>query len=152
MQYRVAGITAATAATASHGVATLWNPSSAVEMYVRELHFVNNTAASAPITLQRATARGTAGSTVTPDVDNEVGRGVTSPAGAVLDLATYSVQPTLDTSILDRWMTAAVIGAGKIWTFPKRIMVPPGQGLCIANAVATIVAASIVTFVWDERE
>jgi hypothetical protein len=133
-------------------VATLWNPSSAVELYVREIHIVNTTAASANIYLRRATARGTAGSTVTPDIDNEVGRAAASPAGAVLDLATYSVQPTLDASILDQWITAAVIGAGKIWTFPKRIMLPPGQGLSIANSQAVAVAACDITFVWDERE
>lgn len=152
MQNRCGGRTVATAATAGHAAANLWNPSSAVELYVREIHFVNTTAASANLVIRRSTGRGTAGSTVTPDIDNEVGRAAASPAGAVLDLATFSVQPTLDTSELDRWMTAAVIGAGKIWTFPKRIMIPPGQGLAVATPVATAIAASDITYVWDERE
>lgn len=152
MQFRCGGRTVATAATAGHAAATLWNPSSAVEMYLREFHFVNTTAASANLVIRRSTTRGTAGSTVTPDIDNEVDRAATSPAGALLDLATYSVQPTLDTSELDRWMTAAVIGAGKIWTFPKRVLIPPGQGITIATPVATAIAASDVTAVWDERE
>lgn len=152
MDYRVAGQNVASAATAAHGVATLWNPSSAVEMWLKELHMVNTTAASADVRLARITGRGTPGSTVTPDIDNEYARAATSPAGALLDLGTYSVQPTVDASVLDLWNTPATIGAGKVWSFgSKGLLIPPGAGIGIVNRTTTATAACDFTFGWSER-
>jgi hypothetical protein len=121
-------------------------------MWCKELHLVNTTAASAQVRLARTTTRGTAGSTVTPDIDNEYARAATPPSGALLDLATYSAQPTVDASALDQWTTPATIGAGKVWSFgSKGILVPPGQGLALVNQGAVVVAAMNVVFKWDER-
>lgn len=152
MDYRVGGVTAASAATAAHGVAVLWNPSSAVEMWLTELHLVNTTAASAQLRLARTTTRGTPGSTVTPDIDNEYARGAAPPSGGLLDLATYSVQPTVDASVLDQWFTAATIGAGKVWSFgAKGILVPPAAGVGLVNQAAVATPALDVVFAWHER-
>lgn len=152
MDFRVGGVTAASAATAAHGVAVLWNPSSAVEMWLKEMHLANATAASAQVRIARITARGTAGSTVTPDIDNEYARGATAPSGAVLDLATYSGQPTVDGSALGQWFTAATIGAGKAWSFgSKGLLIPPGAGIGFVNQAAVATAAVDVEFAWSER-
>lgn len=152
MDYRVGGITAANVATASHGVATLWNPSTSVEMWLKELHFVNTTAASALVRLARITGRGTPGSTVTPDIDNEYARAGTPPSGALLDLAAYTVQPTVDASALDQWTTPATIGAGKVWSFgSKGLLVPPGAGVGLVNQGTTSTPVMNVTCAWSER-
>ena len=150
MQFRVGVRTAATAATAGHVAASLWNGASTEPLFLREIHFANTTAASANIALRRTTARGTQTASVTPSSDHEVSRAAAS-VGAVVDY-TYSGQPTVDADELDRWMTPAVIGAGKIWIFPRRIYIPAGAGLAVATPVATVLPVSDVTFVWDEKE
>lgn len=148
--YRVGGRSAATAATDTHVAAALWNASTTKDIFLTELHFAVTTAASATAALRRTTTRGTAGSTVTPDIDNAVARTAAPVSGALLDLAAYSVQPTLDASELDRWMTAAAIGAGKIWVFSDPIKIPQSAGLAILTRAAAAFPASDFTFAWRE--
>src|SRR5262245_52398878 len=97
MIYRVGGRTAATAATANHVAAQLWNASSTVPLWVRELHISSTTAGASNIGVNRSNARGaTPTATVTPDIDNDVEKALAPPSTAVLELATFGTQPTLD--------------------------------------------------------
>ncbi len=152
MVYSVRGLTAATAATADIAIASLWNPDATDSITVLEFGLFKTTAGAAADSLymERITARGTAGSTVTPDLDNSWGNLVAPPSGALLDLASYSVQPTSSTPPLFGWVAAAVAGSGLIWPTPRGIKIPPGAGISLCTRVATAWPVSEVYFVWEE--
>jgi hypothetical protein len=148
--YYVAGRSAATAATANHCGANLWNPHGTKSLYVSEVWWFQTTAAVGNQGLVRTSTIGTPGSTITPDADNATDRRAVPPSACTLGLGTFSVQPTLQTPYLAQGNTAAAIGAGFIWVFPMPIEVPAGTGLAIATPVAVVLAASDVTFRWEE--
>lgn len=149
--HSVAGRTAATAATANHVGAQFWNPHASARMWVTAIDWCKATVATADgFTLRRSTARGTAGSTVTPDIDNSAERDNVNVAGILLDLAAFSAQPTLDASELWRWPLPAAIGSGVMKVFPgKGISVPFGTGLCIVTNGAVILQPADVTFFFE---
>lgn len=152
--YTVGGLTVASAATANHGVCMLWNPSGSKRLTVMAFGIVAVAApgAGSGIRVVRATARGTAGSTVTPDADNR-GDGTVAPqTGAVLDLATYTGQPTIASPALEAWVLAAVIGSGVILPLNngQGYDILPGTGLAIVNRAAIAVPACEVFFTWEE--
>jgi hypothetical protein len=150
-RYAVGGRSAATAATADHVAAALWNPSSTKKIKVREIWVFKTVATADNHALRRITARGTPGSTVTPDASNCFETPRVAPAsGALLDLAAYTVQPTLTGVNLARANLPAAIGSGFIWVFTEPIEIPPDEGLAITTPVATILQPSDFTFVWDE--
>jgi hypothetical protein len=142
----VGGRTAATAATLRHVAAALWNPSASKRVRVWGVWVCITTAGVANLAIARTTTRGTPGSTVTPDIDNEVERAAASPAGVLLDLAAFTVQPTVDASDLHRWNLPAAIGAGVMLPFRRPIEVPAGGGLALITPTAVIFPASDVTF------
>lgn len=144
----VRGFNAATAATANHALASLWNPHGSRRIKVVEVHIFKAGAGAAndSIYLERITARGTAGSTVTPDADNSSEGDSTSPAGMLLDLAAFTVQPTLATPGMVGWVAPAVAGAGIIWTLPRGITLLPGTGIAILQRAATAWPTSEISF------
>jgi hypothetical protein len=155
MIYRAAGRSAATAATANHCAGQLWNPSTTVPLWVREIHVVVTTAGAANIGLQRTTARGaTPTTTVTPDIDSDIENALAPPSTAVLELATFTTQPTLATPSFQNWYLPAVAGAGVMFVFGERgrgaIKVKPGNGLAVYTTQAIIFPASDITAVWEE--
>jgi hypothetical protein len=154
VSYRVNGVTVATAATDAHAVAALWNPHATARIRVVEISLVAVAApgAGAGIELRRITARGTPGSTVTPAIQQHDARAIAPPSGALLDLAAYTVQPTLEAGGLWGWVLGAVIGSGFIYPVPLGIVVPPGAGLALVNRAAIIVPASEVAIVWQEHD
>ena len=87
---------------------------------------------------------------MTPDADNAWGNLVAPPSGALLDLASYSVQPTSSTPPLWGWAAAATAASGFIWPTPRGIKIPPGAGLSIAQRVNTAWPISEVYVIWDE--
>lgn len=147
----IAGRTAATAATANHAAAGIWNPHATDRIQLVGIDVVLTTAGLANLGVLRNTARGTAGSTVTPAIQSDFERGIAPPSGYLLDLATYTVQPTLDsaTAYIWRWNLPAAIGAGIAYRFPRSIRIPPGAGIVLVTPVAVIFPASDVTF-WIE--
>lgn len=151
--YTVRGRNAATAATAEHTIAELWNPHSTQRIKVISVSMFKTTAGTAADAwrTKRTTARGTAGSTVTPDIDNHSERAAAPVSGALLDLAAFSVQPTLDASELGpAWVAAAFAAAGAVFAIPGGIVIPPGTGLALVQVAATIWPVSEVEFVWLE--
>lgn len=149
--YIVGGRTAATAATANHVGASLWNPHASIPMRITEIAWAKTVATADNLAIMRITARGTAGSTVTPTIVNDVFRGVAPPSGALLDLAAFTGQPTLDGAVyMHRWNLPAAVGAGIFWALRTPIRVPAGTGLALVTPVATILQPADVTFSWSE--
>jgi hypothetical protein len=153
--YTVRGKSAATAATADHAVCGFWNPHSTQRIKVVSVSIFT---AAAPtgvpeLRLRRTTATGTAGSTVTPNISNHSIRGIAPVSGALLHLAAYSVQPTLEASAVDfgfGWFAPLVAGSGIVYPIPGGIEIGPGAGIALIQVAATIFPASQVTFSWLE--
>lgn len=151
-RYAVSSDALATAATADHVGALLFNPHGSKSIYVREVH-VFNTAATLmhPALVRTSTAGVTPTSTVTPDADNAFDRRAIPASGALLYGATFGTQPTLQTPYLARTTLPAAIGAAVMWSFlDEAIEVPFGTGLAVATPVATALQAARYTFVFDE--
>ncbi len=137
--YTVKVYPADTAATDAHCILDIWNPSSTRRIEVLEVTYVavGTPAAGMGFEGRRATARGTAGSTITPTADHHTKRDAAPDSGFVVDLAAFSVQPTLDADELaPSWAFPAVAAAGVILPIPRGIEVPPGTGLAIVNRAA----------------
>ena len=150
--YRAAGRSAATAATANNSLFGIWNPHSTIRCRLTELHLCVQGAAptaGSSMMLRRISARGTATSTVTPIIENDIQRAQAPTSGLLLDL-TYSAQPTLVTSpALWQWSLAAVVSSGVI--VPIEITIPPGTGLVLANVGAVVFPATDVSIGWKEE-
>ena len=144
----------ASAAGASEVVACLWNPDTELVLKVWWVSFIHRQAPAALTSwaLQRATARGTPGATLTPDVDNHLnGRRAAPPSGALLDLGDYTTNATLDASVLAQVPVGPVIANGHDWMFTnKPIVVPPGTGLALNQTTANALVNVHVTFGWEE--
>jgi len=152
--YYVRGFTAATAATANHVIAELWNPGTLsgrrIEVVEVAIFKAGAGTANDSIFLERTTAKGTSGSTVTPDADNAGQADSTPPSGATLELAAFTVQPTLASPGMYGWVAPAVAGAGIIIPIPRVIVIPAGTGLAIVQRAATIWPTSEVSFVFED--
>jgi hypothetical protein len=153
-RYAVNGTTAATAATDAHAIAAIWNPSATKRIELVEFGIVAVAApgAGAGFLLRRMTARGTPGSTITPTAEHAYARDAPPDSGFLLDLATYSAQPTLAAGELGpAWVLAAVIGSGLIYQLGGRTLsIPPGTGIAIVNRAAIITPACEVFVVIDD--
>lgn len=136
--YSVRGRNSATAATADHAVAALWNPHATQRIMVVQWQLFCQTAPGAGLAyrFRRITTRGTPGSTVTPDRNNHSIYGVAPPSGALLDLGAYSVQPTEAGEFAGSYVPAAIIASGIVLNLGN-IEVPPGTGLALVQVAAT---------------
>lgn len=154
IEYRAAGrMNAATTAAANDVAVHIWNPSSTKGIYVKEIHFIKQGAATADSEcLVRTTTAGTTpGATVTPDIDNDANRAVAPVSGALLYTANFATEPTVASPALMQTNLPAAIGAGFIWVFSgDGIFVPQGTGLGVASPVATIIQIADFSFVWTE--
>lgn len=153
VNYYARGFTAATAATADHVIAELWNPAAARRITLWEIAIFKAGAGAAndSIYLRRSTAKGTSGSTVTPGAPNADDNAVAPPSAATVELAAFTVQPTLASlPAMYGWVAPAVAGAGIILPIPRGIVIPAGAGLCICQRAATAWPTSEVTFVFGD--
>jgi hypothetical protein len=151
-RYAVNGKTVATAATIDHAIAQVWNPSGSKRIKLTEMHIFKQAvgAADEPV-IRRSTARGTAGSTVTPTSTSEMEQIANPPSGFLLDLAAFTVQPTLATGPLHSAVIPAAIGAGIMWTFPDfGIEIPAGQGVVLTTGIALAFPVSRITVVVED--
>lgn len=150
--FSVGGRTAATVATANHAGAQLWNASTTKSIFVTQISWSKTVATADNVGIVRSSARGTAGSTVTPAQQNDFAYDAAPPSGALLDLAAFSVQPTLisSTAYMFRWHLPAAVGAGFILPLPQPIEVPQSTGLVIVTPPATILQPADVAFFWTE--
>jgi len=158
MRYSCAG----RAATGTTGeiLTALWNPASSGRT-LRVLYFsavgAGGAASAHNLGLQRVTARGTPGSSITPDPENAWRDHADAPV-AIVDMADYTAAATIDPSVLWRWKGSEVIAQGvEMWTRPykfrklfKGIEVPEGTGLAITGLVAAWTAGNEITWTWEE--
>jgi hypothetical protein len=146
------GFTAATAATADHAITTLWNPDSAKRIKLIEAGLFKAGAGTSGDSLYmiRTSTRGTAGTTVTPDADNAWDGDDIPSSGALMDLAAFSGQPTLQGPGLFGWVAGAASASGFIWPCPRGIWIPPGKGIALCQRAATIWPTSEAYFEWEE--
>lgn len=151
--YSVNGRNAATAATADHAVWQLWNPHATQRIKLVSFFMFANAAGTAGWAgrLRRTTARGTAGSTVTPGIAQHSTRGVAPVSGALLDLAAFTVQPTLDTVDSSmRTTLSAAAAAGLVFPIPGGIEIPPSTGIAFIQVGATASIAFDLGVSWLE--
>lgn len=149
--YSVGGRSLATAVTANHCGCQLWNPSTTKGIYVTALSWFKTVATVDNPSLQRSSAKGaTPTSTVTPDIDNAWDRDVIPPSGTILELATFTTQPTLAGPDLFKANLPAAVGSGFLVPFAGRgIFVPSATGLVVMNNGVVLQPAD-VTFFWEE--
>jgi len=151
--YTVTGRGAATAATADHAIFQVWNPHATqiVKLICWSLFKSAAGAGGDSLRFRRSTVRGTAGSTVTPDIDNHSRRGIAPPSGLLLDFAAFTTQPTLDGSDFNLgWIAAAFAAAGGIFSIPGGIEIPPSSGIVAIQRAATAWPISDVSAGWLE--
>ena len=155
--YSVRGLAATTAVSADVAVAQLWNNSSTEYIKVLECGSTVAGTTHARCYFSRSTARGTAGSTITPDADNAWDSNKAPSSGALMDLSSFSAQPTLATPPLHGFHVGASGvggsgGAGFIYAFPDGIVIPPSDGFVIVNGDAVGWGQSECFFVWEELD
>jgi hypothetical protein len=151
--YYVNGTTAATAATDQHAIFEVWNPSATRTISLLEVQLVAFAApgAGAGFITRRSTAKGTAGSTVTPTAEHHARRQAVPDSGFTLELAAFTVQPTLAVGDLyPAWVFAAVAASGISLPIPRGIEIPPGTGIVIVNRAAIAFPTSEVGIVVEE--
>ncbi len=151
-RFSVNGLTVATAVTDAHAISAIWNPHATKRISARMLAAFAAAApgAGAGFELRRITARGTAGSTVTPAIAQAHDRGAAPVSGFLLDLAAYTVQPTLEAVALGLGFVFAAVAASGIVMPLDDIEIGPGAGLAMVNRAGIIVPALEVTWVIEE--
>lgn len=151
--YSVGGRSVATAATVNHGSAILWNPHTTKRIWLLGIEYVTSAAVGILGQFSRTSTKGTPGSTITPDEDNSWERDIAPPSGAVLDLATYTVQPTLQGPAIYKVRVTSTIGFGGMWAPPEPgVCIPPGTGFGVLTAENNAFGAVDYTFIWEERD
>ncbi len=151
MRWSIGGRSIATAATANHVGAQLWNPHATKPVWVTAISLAQTGAVVSNPAVYRSSARGaTPTATVTPTIASDWDRMISPPSAAVLELATFGTQPTLDGVPLFRWNNPAAAGSGFIVPFETKdlhgIEILAGAGLSIATPVAVILQPFDVTF------
>lgn len=152
--YSVRGFTGATSGFAGEPVFALWNPDAAQRLKVHEIGFYKGGLVGERFILQRTTARGTGGSTVTPGATNAWDVEDGPPAGAVLDLGVFASNPTFGTPAVhgvNLGIGTGSGGTGMVWTFPRPFWIKPGSGLACVSVLSTDYPTSEVYFVWEEN-
>ena len=152
--YSVGGRNAATAATANHAIWSLWNPHATQRIKVVSFSMFAQSAAPAAgfgVRLRRITARGTAGSTITPAITNHHRRVLAPPSGCLLDFAAFGTQPTLEgNDLVLPFVFAAVQGSGIVYPIPAGLEIGPGAGIACIQVPATASVQFDIGVTWDE--
>lgn len=116
----------------------------AVKARVLECSVVQATGTAMSIGLGRPNAIG-----VTPATTSTFQRDDSAdPACVTTVSATWATSPTAPLTYHRRWCSAATIGVGIVWTFPRGIIVPVSGSLVIFNITAAV--ASDICFAIDE--
>jgi hypothetical protein len=103
---------------------------------VLEVSIVQATATAMSIGLGRPGAQGVTPGTITTFLRENTA----DPACVTTMNATWGTSPTVPTSFLRRWNSAATIGVGIIWTFPRGLVVPVSASVVVWNITAAVAA------------
>ena len=154
--YSVRGFSAASASGAGEPIAAVWNPDSTNRIKLVEFGFYKTGQTFTRYRLARITTRGTPGVTATPDGNNAwANDGEIPPSGTVLDMALYTVNPTVGSSLWSDAHTGGSGGGGTgyVWTFDAGggLTINPGTGVCMLALAAGIMPISEFYAVWAEE-
>jgi uncharacterized protein (DUF1499 family) len=101
---------------------------------VLEVSLIQATGTASSFGLGRPNAIGvTPGTTSTFQRDNSA-----DPACVTTASLTWGTSPTAPTNYHRRWNSAATIGVGIIWTFPRALVVPVSSSLVVFNITASV--------------
>ena len=132
-------------------IGQLWNDDATETITVVEFWVWRGGLTGNRVEMCRSTARGTAGSTVTPDADNAWDNLAGPTTSVLLDLPSFTTDPTVAGPALMNWNNATGTDSmGIAWATAGGINVPPGTGIAFLSLTATVYTASEVTFVWEE--
>lgn len=110
----------------------------AVKCRVLEASIIQATGTAQSLGFGRPAAQG-----VTPGTISTFQRDDSADPACVTTVnATYGTSPTAPTTYLRRWNSAATIGVGIVWTFPRGVVVPVSASLVIFN-ITTAVACDV---------
>lgn len=113
---------------------------------VLEISAVQATATAQSIGLGRPQAIG--GTPGTTSLLQAEGAPSSNPASVNTVALTWGTSPTVPLVFLRRWNSAATIGVGIIWTFPRGLAIPVSSSLVLWNITASV--AQDVNVVVDE--
>lgn len=103
---------------------------------VLECSVIQATATAMSLGLGRPGALGiTPGTTYTFQRDDAA-----LPACVTTIAATWGTSPTAPTTYHRRWNSAATIGVGIVWTFPRGLKIPVSSSLVLFNITAAVAA------------
>lgn len=153
--YSIRGVAAVQAAAgADRAIATLWNPHATkrLRVYRYGLVITGTAPASSNYGVRRASARGTPGSSITAGITHSFDRGGAPGSGVILDLASYTAQPTFEAGyLLLGWQHPIVLAAGLEYPINASVEIPPNSGLSLVTIDATNAFPSChVYFEWRE--
>lgn len=110
----------------------------AVKARVLETSIIQATNTAQSLGFGRPAAQG-----VTPATTSTFQRDDTADPACVTTLSlTWGTSPTAPTTYHRRWNSAATIGVGIVWTFPRGVIVPVSSSLVIFN-ITTAVACDV---------
>ena len=149
-RYGLGARTGTTALNINDCVAAVWNPHATKDLNIILMTFAR-TANVVGCYAQRITTRGTPGSTVTGDIDNDFDRLLAPISGLELNLAAFSVQPTRAAPDYFRFMpTQNNPGPTQELYFGEDgLKIPAGTGLGLFQTTGTAGSGDI-SVVWDE--
>lgn len=123
--------------TITHASAEL-RTTAAVKARVLETSIIQATNTAQSLGFGRPAAQG-----VTPATTSTFQRDDTADPACVTTLSlTWGTSPTAPTTYHRRWNSAATIGVGIVWTFPRGVIVPVSSSLVIFN-ITTAVACDV---------
>lgn len=109
-----------------------------VKARVLETSVIQATGTAQSLGFGRPAAQG-----VTPATTSTFQRDDTADPACVTTLSlTWGTSPTAPTTYHRRWNSAATIGVGIVWTFPRGVIVPVSSSLVIFN-ITTAVACDV---------
>lgn len=121
---RTSGVTIA---NASYGI----YPPATVRPRLLELSVIQSAATAQSIGLGRPATIGTPSAAVLFQQEE-----VADPAAVCNGHITWSAQPTAPAIFHRRWNSAATIGVGIVWTFPRGLSIPVSSALVVWNITA----------------
>ena len=106
----------------------------AVKCRVLEVSLCQVTGTASSYGLGRPAAQGvTPGTTTTFQRDDSA-----DPGCVTTNNTTWGTSPTAPTTYHRRWNSAATIGVGVVWTFPRGLIIPVSASLVVFNITATV--------------
>ena len=116
----------------------------AVKARVLETSIIQATGTAQSLGFGRPAALGiTPGTTSTFQRDDSA-----DPACVTTIAATWGTSPTAPTTYHRRWNSAATIGVGIVWTFPRGVIIPVSGAVVVFNITAAV--ASDLNLAIDE--